>query len=54
MSDGKVQSGWWNYCADCGGRYWVRAVDLGQTKARRFVSEESDVRHECREVVHAN
>lgn len=53
-ADGKSQEGWTNYCQVCGRRYWVRAVDLGQAKARRFESEESDVRHECREVLHAD
>lgn len=47
MIEGKIQAGWWNFCQDCGGRYWVRAVDLGQARSRRYVSDESDARHEC-------
>jgi hypothetical protein len=47
------RSGWHNFCARCGGLYWVRAADLGQTHMRRFVGPESDERHECRQVSHA-
>lgn len=36
-----------NFCGTCGRRYWVRASDQSQTKVRRFVSPESDERHQC-------
>lgn len=41
------RDGWFNLCHTCGGWYWVRAVDVGQRKMRRYVSDESDERHDC-------
>lgn len=29
-------TGWFNFCPACGGRYWVRASDLGHNKSRRW------------------
>lgn len=43
-------TGWFNFCPACGGRYWVRASDLGHNKSRRFTGPGSEQRHECKEV----
>lgn len=40
-------AGWTNVCTRCGRTYWVRAIDVSAAKARRFVSSDSDQRHDC-------
>jgi len=34
--------------AICGGRYWVRAADLGKGKVTRFTDESCATAHACR------
>ena len=47
MTDTHDRDGWHNYCRECNHRYWVRGVDVGKPRMRRYIDRDCTELHTC-------